>query len=158
MPNMKAKFTLIAALFLLPFVGKAQTIDDEITLIQSAFGMEKRAMVEQYMELSDLEAQAFWSVFQKYEDERRAITRERLKLINDYLEKFESISEAELDAMAKRRLKADASMTKLHSKYYSQFKKATSTTTAAKFLQLDDYIQTTLFMALLDGLPFLGEK
>lgn len=155
---MKAKLTLIATLILLPFLGMSQTVDDEITLIQSEFGMEKRALVEQYMELSESDAQAFWPVYQKYEDERRAITRERLKLVNDYLEKFESISETELDAMVKRRLKVDASMTKLHSKYYSQFKKATSTTIAAKFLQLDDYIQTTLFLALLDGLPFLGEK
>ena len=155
---MKSRFTLIAALIFLPFLGISQTIDDEITLIQSAFGMEKRAMVEQYMDLSEQDAQAFWPVFQKYEDERRAITRERLKLINDYLEKFESISETELDAMVKRRLKVDASMTKLHNKYYSQFKKANSTTIAAKFLQLDDYIQSTLFLALLDGLPFLGEK
>jgi hypothetical protein len=120
--------------------------------------MEKRALVEQYMALSEQEAQAFWPVFQKYEDERRAITRDRLKLINEYLEKFGKVTDTELDAMVKRRLKVDSSMTKLHSKYYSQFKKATSTATAAKFLQLDDYIQTTLFLALLDGLPFLGEK
>lgn len=157
---MKAKFTLIAALMLLPFIGiaQSQSIDDEITLIQSAFGMEKRALVEQYMALSEQDAQAFWPIFQKYEDERRAITRERLKLINEYLEKFGKVTDTELDSMVKRRLKVDASMTKLHSKYYSQFKKATSTATAAKFLQLDDYIQTTLFLALLDGLPFLGEK
>lgn len=155
---MKTRLFLIAALFVLPFFGIAQTVDDEIALIQAELGMEKRAFVEQYMGLSDQEAGAFWHVYQKYEDERRAIAKERLKLINDYLEKFETINEEELDAMVKRRLKADASMSKLHSKYYTQFKKATSATTAAKFLQLDDYIQTTLFLALLDGLPFLGEK
>jgi hypothetical protein len=155
---MKAKLALIAAMTLLPFLGMSQTIDDEISLLQAEFGMEKRALVEQYMDLSDQEAQAFWPVFQKYEDERRIIAKERLKLINDYLEKFETINETEIDAMVKRRLKADASMSKLHSKYYGQFKKATNATTAAKFLQLDDYIQTTLFLALLDGLPFLGEK
>lgn len=155
---MKTSLFLIAVLFSLPILGIAQSVDDEIALIQAELGMEKRAFVEQYMELSDQEAGAFWSVYQKYEDERRAIAKERLKLINDYLEKFETINEEELETMVKRRLKADASMSKLHSKYYTQFKKATSATTAAKFLQLDDYIQTTLFLALLDGLPFLGEK
>lgn len=157
---MKAKIFLATIIMLsLPFWTIAQTtMDDEITLIQSAFGMEKRAIIEEYMGLGLPEAQAFWPIYQRYEDERRAIARERMKIIADYAENFDNLDDSILDDLAKRRLKNDANRTKLHSKYYKTFKKATSASIAAKFLQIDDYIHSTILLAMLDNLPFIGEK
>jgi Spy/CpxP family protein refolding chaperone len=156
---MKTKIILIVLTLCLPLTGMAQspTVDDEITLIQSAFGMEKQALVEQFMDLPDSRSQAFWNVYQEYEEERRSISRERLKLINEYLENYGSLDESTLDDLAKRRLRIDASKAKLNSKYYKKFKKATNATDAAKFMQLDDYIQSTISLALLENLPFIGD-
>jgi Spy/CpxP family protein refolding chaperone len=157
---MKSKIIIFTFLLSLPLISMAQSpsVDDEITLIQSAFGMEKQALVRQYMDLPDSRSQAFWNIYQQYEEERRSIARERLKIINEYLENYETLDEAKLDNLAKRRLKVDASRTKLHSKYYNRFKKATNATDAAKFLQLDDYIHSTISLVLLESLPFIGEK
>ncbi|WP_194976548.1 hypothetical protein [Aquiflexum lacus] len=156
---MKSKIIIFTFFLSLPLISMAQSpsVDDEITLIQSAFGMEKQALVRQYMDLPDSRSQAFWSIYQQYEEERRSIARERLKIINDYLENYETLDEVMLDELAKRRLKVDASRVKLHSKYYKRFKKATNATDAAKFLQLDDYIHSTISVVLLESLPFIGE-
>jgi Spy/CpxP family protein refolding chaperone len=156
---MKSKIFALAILMALPIFSMAQSpsLDDEITLIQSAFGMEKQALVRQYMDLPESRSQAFWNIYQQYEQERRSVARERLKIINEYLENYENLDEAKLDDLAKRRLKVDASRAKLHSKYYKMFKKATNATDAAKFLQLDDYIHSTISLVLLESLPFIGE-
>lgn len=153
---MKTRFILIAALLLSPAFLHAQSIDDEITLIQSAFGMEKRALIEEYMGY-DRNAQ-FWNVYNNYETERRSIIRERIKTINDYLEKFDKLSDSDADAITKSIIRNNAAMAALHRKYHKQFNKVVSPIETAKFLQLDSYIQNTILLAISESLPFIGEK
>ncbi|WP_194777836.1 hypothetical protein [Pararhodonellum marinum] len=156
---MKTKIQFTCLLFvLLPFFAHAQSIDGEIAMIQSAFGMEKRALVSNYMNLPESSSNAFWSVYQAYEEERQSISRERIKIINDYLEKLDNLGEIEADALATRTLKNDQALARLHAKYYKRFKKATSSLEAAKFLQIDNYIHSSIRMALQENLPFIGEK
>ncbi len=151
--------TLILAAFLM--IGNsitAQTVSDEVTLIQSAFGMEKEALVREAMQLSGDKSEAFWNVYRAYENERRAAARERLQIINEYLENYDTMTDAKAEDLARRTIAADAALSKLHRKYFAQFKKATSATDAAKFLQLDRHIHATIRLILSDNLPFLVEK
>lgn len=153
---MKIKSILFFALFFTPVLVWAQSIDDEIILIQSAFGMEKRALVEEYMGF-DRGAQ-FWMVYDKYETERRLIIRERIKTINDYLENFDALDDGEADRITKAIIKNNAAINSLHKKYHKQFNKVVSPTETAKFLQLDSFIQNTILLAIAESLPFIGEK
>ncbi|RIW12590.1 hypothetical protein D0X99_18945 [Algoriphagus lacus] len=154
------KKLLLSALILF-FIGIgssfAQTIDDEIKIVQDAFGKDKRTLVEYYMKLSGDKATAFWAVYDEFEVERKAIGKERILIINDYMEKFTHIGEAEADALALRSLKNDAALNSLYSSYYKKFKKATSAMDAAKFLQVDFYITNTIRNAIQQELPFLGD-
>ncbi len=153
---MKIRLILIAALFLSPVFLWAQSINDEISLIQSAFGMERRTLIEEYMGY-DKNSQ-FWTVYNNYESERRALIRERIKTINDYLEKFDSLTDADADAITKSIIHNNAAITALHKKYQKQFNKVVSPIETAKFLQLDSYIQNTILLTMAESLPFIGEK
>jgi hypothetical protein len=153
---MKIRLILIAALFLSPVFLWAQSINDEISLIQSAFGMERRTLIEEYMGY-DKNSQ-FWTVYNNYESERRALIRERIKTINDYLEKFDSLTDADADAITKSIIRNNAAITALHKKYQKQFNKVVSPIETAKFLQLDSYIQNTILLTMAESLPFIGEK
>lgn len=133
------------------------TADDEITLIQSAFGMDKKMIVEGYMDLSESLAPGFWTVYQAYEGERQMIARERIKIINDFLESYDNLGEEEADQIAKRTLVNDLALSKLHKQYYKKFKKSTSAYDAAKFMQIDTYIHNTIRNALQQEMPFIGE-
>ncbi|MBL7852351.1 MAG: hypothetical protein JNN04_15715, partial [Cyclobacteriaceae bacterium] len=64
------KAILLSVFFFGALVLKAQPTVDEINLIQSAYGMEKRAIVEQYMKLTEAEASAFWKIYDEYEVKR----------------------------------------------------------------------------------------
>ncbi len=135
----------------------AQSVDDEITLIQAAFGKDKKMLIDAYMDLPESTSAAFWTVYADYEMERQEIGRVRIKLINDYLEGYESMGEMEADELATKSLQNDVALSKLHAKYYKKFKKATSALNAAKFLQVDIYIHNTIRNALQQELPFIGE-
>lgn len=156
------KFMLITSFFMailsVDGISQTMTVDDEITLIQSAFGKDKKMLVDAYMELPESVAPGFWSIYQTYEEERKLNARERIKIINDYLEQFEALNEEQADNLAKRTLKNDIELAKLHSKYYKKFKKVSSSLDAAKFLQIDTYIHNTIRNAMQQELPFIGEN
>ncbi|GAA0879377.1 hypothetical protein GCM10009119_23450 [Algoriphagus jejuensis] len=135
----------------------AQTVDEEIKLVQEAFGQDKKTLIESYMELSPEKAPAFWAVYDEFEVARKEISKERILIINDYIEKFTHIGDAEADALATRSLKNDAALNKLYSSYYSKFKKATSAIDAAKFLQVEFYITNTIRNVIQQELPFVGD-
>jgi len=153
---MKAKFIILFLLMSLPVMVNAQAIKDEIALIQSAFGMEKRSMIEQYMGLPN--DSDFWPAYEAYEKERRELMKQRIMIINDYLENYANLTDTKADAIALKVIKNNADFASLQGKHFKRLKKAVSPTEAAKFLQLDTYIQNTILLAISESLPFIGEK
>ena len=133
------------------------SLDDEIILIQSSFGMDKKQIIEGYMDLPESIAPSFWSIYQAYEAERTMLARERMNIINDFLTEYDKIGNDEANDLAKRTLKNDLELSKLHSAYYKKFKKATSALDAAKFMQIDTYIHNTIRNAMQQELPFIDQ-
>lgn len=152
---MKSKIVALFVLFALPLICNAQQINDEIKLIQSAFGMEKRALVEQYMGLPA--DSGFWPIYEAYEVERRALMKDRILIINDYLEKLPNLSEADADQLALKAMKNNASLNGLAAKHYKKIKGSIGAVNAAKFVQLENYVQSTILLAISENLPFIGE-
>ncbi|NVK49627.1 MAG: hypothetical protein HWE09_07640 [Cyclobacteriaceae bacterium] len=154
---MKKISLLIFAFLLFGGITYGQDVNDEITLIQAEFGMEKRQIVEAVMDLPESIKPGFWTVYQQYEAERQLLARERLLVIDDYLNNYDALDNEIANSLATRILKNDSALAKLHQKYYKKFKKATSARDAAKFLQLDDYIHNTIKNELQQELPFIDE-
>ncbi|WP_288369668.1 hypothetical protein [uncultured Algoriphagus sp.] len=155
---MKKILLLFCFILTSPVLLFAQSIDDEITLIQAEFGMGKKQLVEAYMDLPESVSNGFWAVYQEYEAARQQLARERIIIINDYLENLDAIGEEEANSLAMRTLNNDLALSKLHKSYFKKFKKATSAKDAAKFLQVDVYIHNTIRNAMQQELPFIDEN
>ena len=52
-------------------------VSDEIEMVRSLVRIERKAAVEQAMELTPAESQPFWSVYNEYEAERTSDQRSR---------------------------------------------------------------------------------
>ncbi|TVP43572.1 MAG: hypothetical protein EA341_18005 [Mongoliibacter sp.] len=154
---MKKSALIFLFSFLLGSLAFAQGIDDEITLMQAQFGMEKKQLVQAVMDLPESLSPGFWTIYQQYEGERQILARERILLINEYLTNYENIDNEIADSLTKAILKNSVDRSKLHKKYYKKFKKNTTARDAAKFLQLDIYIHNTLRNLSLQELPFIDE-
>lgn len=150
-------FLALGLLFSTSGILCAQTLEDEVKIIQEAFGQDKKLIVQEVLNLSAEKAAAFWPIYEAYEAERQALSRERFMIIDDYMKRYTMIGELEADNLAVRTLKNDQELSKLHSKYYKKFKKAVSALDAAKFLQLDTYIHNTIRNAIQQELPFIDE-
>ena len=76
------KLFAIGFMFVLALGVKAQTTDD-INFFQSIWGMEKRAIVESYMDFSSADAAAFWPEYEAYETARKELGKERVMILSD---------------------------------------------------------------------------
>ncbi len=52
---------------------KAQSNKEDIDIIQSAFGKDKKTVVSIYMNVPAKDSVAFWKLYDEYEDKRKAI-------------------------------------------------------------------------------------
>src|SRR5688500_20206939 len=85
------KVNILTVLFLLSASLFAQSNKEDIDLIQSIFGKEKKELVQLYMTIPEAQASKFWALYDLYEDERKKLGRERIKLIEDYATNYEKL-------------------------------------------------------------------
>jgi hypothetical protein len=150
------KIPIFCFLFLLSLGMKAQT-SDEISMIQSLWGMEKRAIVEEYMPLTPVEEPAFWTEYEAYEKARKELGKEKILIISEYVDNYGSLTDEKATQLMNRAIANNIALQKLLQKTFKSMSKVVSPVKAAQFIQLENYFMVTLQMEIQDGLPFIGE-
>lgn len=152
------KLSLILIMAIATFSAYAQsTFKEDVDVLQSVYGKSKADLVKQYMNLSDAQSAAFTKVYDDYETDRKALGQTKFQLINDYATNYATLTDAKADELAKATLKNHISYEKLYSKTYDKAKKAIGAINAAKFIQLEVYLQTIIRAEILESIPFIGE-
>ena len=143
---------LLSALFIicLSYNNFAQTNQDEIQLMQSLYGMEKRDIVAEYVELYDSQEKEFWSIYDEYEIKRQEIGKERFRILTSYVNDYGEVKPENADRFMKQviplRIKAD----KLVDNYYKKVKSSTDPIVAMQFYQIENYLSDAIRMELLE--------
>lgn len=157
MKSMK-KLSLILVMAIASFSSYAQSsYKEDVELVQSIYGKSKSDLVRQYMNLSDTQSAAFTKVYDNYETERKVLGQKKLEIINDYAQNYATLTDEKADELAKGTLKNNQDYEKLYSKTYNQIKKAIGAINAAKFIQLEVYLQTVIRNEIQETIPFIGE-
>lgn len=149
---------LLIATFVISSVTFAQnTAKEDVEVIQGMYGKSKKELVNSYMELNESMAADFWKVYDAFEEERKALGKKRIQLINDYITNYETLSNEKADQLVKATLKNNGAYEKLYSKYYEKMKKVIGATNAAKFIQLEYGLQTAILAETQNAIPFIGD-
>ncbi|WP_163408230.1 hypothetical protein [Flavobacterium ajazii] len=152
------KLSIIVVMAIASFSSYAQSLfKSDIDLVQSIYGKSKADLVKQYMNLSDTQETAFTKVYENYEAARKTLGQTKLKLINEYAINYATLTDEKADELAKGTLKNNQDYEKLFTKTYGQAKKAIGAINAAKFIQLEVYLQTVIRNEIQESIPFIGE-
>ena len=152
------KLSIILVVAIASFSSYAQSsYKEDVELVQSIYGKSKSDLVRQYMNLSDAQSAAFTKVYDNYEAARKGLGQTKLQLINSYAESYATLTDEKADELAKGTLKNNQDYEKLYSKTYGQMKKAIGAINAAKFIQLEVYLQTVIRNEIQEAIPFIGE-
>jgi len=151
-------FFIVMIMMMITVSAFAQAdIKEDVDYIQREWGRTKLDVVKSYMNLQEPQATEFWSMYNAYEIERKALGNTRLHLLNDYAMNIESLSADKADEIAMATLKNNEAYSKLYTKYYKKAKKILGPVAAAKFIQAENALQTAINHETQLAIPFIGQ-
>ncbi|MFC0778841.1 hypothetical protein [Flavobacterium sp. HJSW_4] len=135
----------------------AQNSMDEINMIQDLYGKSKTDVVHEYLGLTEAQEAAFQPIYDKYEAERKALSQQKIRILEDYANNYATLSDSKATELTSANLKYNQDSDKLLAKTHSKLTKAIGGINAAKFVQLELYLQVTIRAEIQDAIPFIGE-
>jgi hypothetical protein len=151
------KIILLSFCIVFAIVSKAQSNTDEITFMQSVYGMQKKQLIEEHMKISDSQKAAFWKLYDEYEVSRKAIGMKRANNIEEYAKKYDGLTNENAEALLKASFGVQKDFVKLWEKTYKKMAKETSPLTAVQFIQVEMYLENLVRQSLTDEIPLIGE-
>jgi methanogenic corrinoid protein MtbC1 len=149
------KAILIAVAAVLAWSTAVYSQDRVIEMLRADLRAERTAMVEEEMQFTPQEAAVFWPVYQKYENEIRKLNDQRIELIHTYADNYTNITDDIAEQLAKKSLELDIKEAYLRKQYFREFNHVLPATRAAKFFQLDNFINLVVKTQIAEELPFI---
>src|SRR5688572_27666641 len=146
--------TLMIALALFAF---SQSNKEEIDLVQSVFGMEKKALVAEFIKLEGAPKDAFWTAYDEYEGKRKALGQKRISVLKKYADSYATMDDITTDEIIKEVIALQGKNDKLIADYYKKIKKGSGTKAAAQFYQIEGYILSKIRSSIMENIPLIGE-
>lgn len=128
---------------------------DVIELLRSDIQTQKKAIITQAMSMTDSESEAFWPIYNDYQNELRKVGDERVALIKQYAENYDTMSDEMATDLTKRALKTQEDRLKLYRKYSAKMSKALGPKMAARWLQTEHAINTLIDVQVASELPLM---
>ena len=135
----------------------AQSNKEDVDLIQSIFGKEKKELVQAYMTIPEAQSAKFWTLYDTYETARKKLGQERIKLIEAYANNYETLDNKKATELTTKKLAWADKYTKFQQAYFTKFSAIIGGVQAAKFIQLEDYIENCIRLSIQEEIPFIGE-
>jgi hypothetical protein len=149
---MKKVTLLLIALITFGYVN-AQSNKEELDLMQAAFGMEKKAMVSEFVKVDPSQKDAFWKLYDEYETARKDLGKKRVDLLDKYAREYDKLTNESMDVMMKETIDLQKKTDALLISYTGKIKKVTNPVVAFQFYQVEGYILSGIRLSILEELP-----
>jgi len=151
------KLILLAIIAVFAMVSNAQSNAEEIALMQSVYGMQKKDLIAKHMKLEAGQADLFWQMYDEYEVARKEIGLKRVKNIEMYAEKYENLTVEDANSLIKASMDVQKGFISLWEKTYKNMSKSISPVTAAQFIQAEIFFENLVRQELSMDIPLIGE-
>nr|WP_321451286.1 hypothetical protein [uncultured Carboxylicivirga sp.] len=145
---------VLCVLILLASNLKAQTSKAEVDYIQSIFGMEKKALVNEVVKPNEAKQSIFWNIYDEYEGKRKELGQKRFELLESYGDELASLTNEKAESLLKEMSTLIKQNDKLLASYVKKVSKSVSPVVALQFQQVEMYVISELRVSLASGLPF----
>lgn len=156
---MKKNFLILFGAMLLAMAftqtANAQSNKEETEFMQSIFGMEKKAIVAEFLKIDS--SNPFWVLYDEYETKRKELGKERINTLTNYVDNYDSLADDKYDEVVASMISLRKSNDKLIDTYYKKIKKASGSKIAAQFFQLENYFLSEIRSAVMQEIPYIGE-
>ena len=153
---MKTRALLIlAAVILATTPIMAQTFDDYLEVAREVLNADKKAIVADTMELSEVESAPFWALYNAYNAELYKVHTKRVNIIKDYAANYETLTNEKADELWKATMSYKKELLSLNQSYYKKFKKIISANKTVLYFQVENKIDALITAELAEGIPLV---
>jgi hypothetical protein len=145
--------TVIAVLTGIAAPAFAQS--DVIELLRSDLATQKKALLTGAMDMTEQESEIFWPIYNEYSVELRKVGDERIAMIKEYADNYDSMTDEMAKDLTKRALSTQEERIKLYKKYNGKMAKELSPRLAARWLQAEHAINTMIDVQIASELPLM---
>jgi hypothetical protein len=130
-------------------------IDEAIDAMRKDARATKADILGKTMELDSTQAAAFWPIYKQYEAELQTVNDDRLAIIQDFAEHFDSLDDAKAKALLDRQMAYEEKKLALAKKYEGEMLKVLPAKTVARFFQIDSRLNKLAELAVASDIPLV---
>jgi hypothetical protein len=134
----------------------AADVDKLVELMRKDVRAQKADVVAKTMSLDATQAAAFWPVYKQYEAERATLGNERLGIIQDFAEHYDTLNDTNAKGLVTRFQALEEKQLALQKKYADEFMKVLPAKSAARFLQVDRRLNMLIDLELSSAIPLVN--
>ena len=125
--------------------------DEQVVLKQVL--NDKRAVFANNLGLEDSESRAFWPVYDEYEGKAKKLDDRFLALLDNYANKYGSLTDADAAAMLKEKMAIEKDRAALKQTYTKKVAKVLPAKKALRYAQIETRVETLLRSQLYSIIP-----
>jgi hypothetical protein len=133
---------IAASPFFAPVQAQGLGTDEQIILKQVM--TDKRSVYAENLKLTDSESRAFWPVYDEYEGKAKVIDDKFLALVNDFAEKYDTLTEADAAAMLKTKMQLEKDRMTLKQNYTRKIAKVLPAVKALRYAQVETRLENMI--------------
>jgi len=134
-----------------PLIG----LDDQIEAARKLMQTERRLVHATELALTPEESRAFWPIYNEYAAEIKAVGNRRVKLITDYADNFDNITDEFANNSLKEAFDIDAELLKVKKRYVSRFKRVLPVVKVVRFYQVESKLDAVIDFQLATQIPLM---
>ena len=168
---MRKPFLFVVTVFLASFsayaIGLAQnnqpqrmsagapTADEVMKTFRADMQANRTDLIAKNVTLSADQAAKFWPLYQKYQGEQSAIIDQQLKVVQQYVQSYETLDDATAMALLKAHFDRHTQMNTLRQKWLPLFQEVLPVKMAVRVLQIDRRLSLVQQMEISARIPLV---
>jgi hypothetical protein len=130
-------------------------IDQAIETLRKDARAGKADILGKTMQLDATQAAAFWPLYKQYQAEAQVLGDERLGIIQDLADHFDSLDDVKAKALLDRQMALEGKKVALANKYKDEMLKVLPAKTVARFFQVDSRLNKLVELAVASEIPLV---
>jgi Spy/CpxP family protein refolding chaperone len=130
-------------------------IDNAIEAMRKDARAGKSEILGKTMALDSTQAAAFWPIYKQYEAELQTVNNDRLAIIQDLAEHFDSLDDAKAKGLLERQVAYEDKKLVLMKKYKDEMLKALPAKTVARFFQVESRLNKLIDLTIASEIPLV---
>ena len=150
--------TLVIAVFMVfsavPVISQDKAADTT-DILREKLRTDKKLVIADAMKLTEKEAAGFWPVYDAYQKENKALGDRFLKLVSDYSDTYQTMSDEDAKTMLDNYLAVKEDELKLLKSYLPKFREVLSEKRVAQYYQLENKIRVLIRYEFVKVVPLM---